>query len=236
MKRKTYFHFKQFSVRHDRCTMKVGTDAVVLGSWATVDKAKSILDIGTGSGVIALIAAQRKSDARIDAVEIETQNVEQARENVLNSPWAEKISVHNISVQEFQPTYSYDVIISNPPYFNNSQLPPDQRRHQSRHTVSLDYESLLASVKRMLNPDGRFNVILPFTEGLQFIALADEYELFCSRQYSFKTRADKPIERWLLEFSFRELAKEEGEILLYEKGLVWSDAYIRLTRDFYIKL
>lgn len=236
MKRKTYFHFKQFSVRHDRCTMKVGTDAVLLGSWATVDKAKRILDIGTGSGVIALIVAQRKSDAQIDAVEIETQNVEQARENVLNSPWAENISVHNISIQEFLPTNSYDVIVSNPPYFNNSQLPPDKHRHKSRHTVSLDYESLLAAVKRMLNPDGRFSVILPFTEGLQFIALAGEYELFCSRQYSFRTRAEKPVERWLLEFSFQELAKESGEVLLYEKGLVWSDSYIRLTRDFYIKL
>jgi len=236
MKRKTYFHFKQFSVRHDRCTMKVGTDAVLLSSWADVNKAENILDIGTGSGVIALIMAQRTADAVIDAVEIEIQNVEQAKENVLNSPWDEKISVHNISIQEFLPTRSYDVIISNPPYFNNSQLPPDQHRHKSRHTVSLDYKSLLVAVKRMLNPNGRFNVVLPFTEGLQFITLAAKYELFCSRQYSFRTRREKPIERWLLEFSFHELAKEEGEILLYEKGLVWSDAYVRLTSDFYIKL
>lgn len=236
MKRKTYFHFKQFSVRHDRCTMKVGTDAVLLGSWAFVNKASRVLDIGTGSGVIALIAAQRTKDARIDAVEIEEQNTAEARENAASSPWADRIFIHHVPIQEFRPSSPFDVIISNPPYFNNSQLPPDQRRHQSRHTVSLDYDSLLAAVKRLLLPDGKFNVILPFSEGLQFITLAAQYKLFCSRKYSFRTRPLKPIERWLLEFSFNDTPTEEGEVLLYEKGLDWSDSYIRLTRDFYLNL
>lgn len=236
MKRKTHFHFKQFTVRHDRCTMKVGTDAVLLGSWAVVGNAKNILDVGTGSGVIALMTAQRTGDATIDAVEIETQNAEQARENVLHSPWPTKVAVHNVPIQEFTGGTQYDVIISNPPYFNNSQEPPDERRHQARHTVSLDYVALISCVRRLLKPGGKFNVILPYAEGLQFIDLAAQYKLNCSRKYSFRTRQAKPIERWLLEFTYNQSMTEEGEILLYEKGLVWSDSYVELTRDFYLKV
>lgn len=236
MKRKTHFHFKQFAVRHDRCAMKVGTDAVLLGSWVIVNDAKRILDIGTGSGVIALMAAQRTSDAQIDAIEIEKSDAEQARENVLNSPWPTRVFVHNVPVQEFTTDNPYDVIISNPPYFNNSQLPPDERRHQTRHTVSLDYISLINAVRRHLKPDGKFNVILPFTEGLQFIELAAQSGLFCSRKYSFRTRPAKPIERWLLEFLYQELPIEKGEVVLYEKGLEWAESYVTLTRDYYLKL
>ena len=192
--------------------MKVGTDAVLLGSWANVDEAQRILDIGTGSGVIALMAAQRTRATMIDAVEIEKHDAEQAKENVLNSPWPARVFVHSMSIQEFSTPDLYDVIISNPPYFNNSQLPPDQRRHQTRHTVSLNYNTLIVTVCRLLKPDGRFNVILPFAEGLQFIDLAARSQLFCSRKYSFRTRLAKPIERWLLEFSYHKLKCEEGEV------------------------
>lgn len=236
MKRKTHFHFKQFAVRHDQCTMKVGTDAVLLGAWANISNAKRILDIGTGSGVIALMAAQRTSDTRIDAVEIQRQDAEQASENVVNSPWPTRIFVHNIGIQEFTVPEAYDVIVSNPPYFNNSLEPPDKRRHQTRHTVSLNYGTLITAVRSFLKPDGRFNVILPYTEGLQFIELAAQSMLYCSRKFSFRTRSTKPIERWLLEFSYQKAPIEEGEVKLYEKGLEWSESYVALTQDFYLKL
>jgi len=237
MKRKTHFHFKQFSLQHDRCSMKVGTDAVLLGSWANVKTAKSILDIGTGSGIIALMVAQRtSSDTKIDAVEIEKQDAKQALENILNSPWPDKISIHHLPVQEFLPPKRYDVIISNPPYFNNSHEPPDKRRHQTRHTISLSYEALISSSERLLNRDGKFNIILPYTEGLQFITRALQKKLFCTRKYSFRTRSEKPIERWLLDFSTQEQYLEVGEIVLYKEGLTWSDSYVCLTRDFYLKL
>lgn len=216
--------------------MKVGTDAVLLGSWAIVNKAKRILDIGTGSGVIALMAAQRTPDALIDAVELEQDDADQARVNVLNSPWPERVFVHNGAIQEFHTAERYDVIISNPPYFNNSQVPPDKRRHQTRHIVSLDYNTLTSIVRRLLKPDGKFNVILPYTEGLQFIEVAAQSKLFCSRKYSFRTRTTKPIERWLLEFSYQKLPTDEDEIILYEKGLDWSASYVALTRDYYHKL
>ncbi|SHH73317.1 tRNA1Val (adenine37-N6)-methyltransferase [Chryseolinea serpens] len=242
MKRKTHFQFKQFEVQHDRSTMKVGTDAVLLGAWAHVANATRILDIGTGSGIIALMAAQRTpSTTQIDAVEIEGQDAAQAAENFLASPWSERLHIHVAPIQDYPPSppfhpYLYDVILSNPPFFINSQEPPNKRRHEARHTVTLDHASLLAAADRLLQPQGTLNVVLPYTEGLQFIDLAKQHGFFCTRQYSFRTREGKPIERWLLEFSRKERATETGEILLYKEKLEWSDSYVELTRDFYLKL
>ena len=233
----THFHFKQFSVRHDRCSMKVGTDGVLLGAWADVSDATDLLDIGTGSGVIALMLAQRTSpDTHIEAVEIEEEDATQANENVTASPWPGKVNVHHKPVQTFHSDRCYDLIVSNPPFFINSQKPPGDRRTRTRHTTSLDYETLLNSVVTLLNESGRFNVVLPFTEGLHFIELAQRVGLYCTRKYSFRTRAEKPIERWLLEFSKHATKTEEGEILLYSNDLNWSDGYKQLTREFYLKV
>src|SRR6266850_1577807 len=145
------FTFKQFIVHHDRCAMKVGTDAVLLGAWAGAAGAKTILDIGTGSGIIALMLAQRTpSYARIDAVEIEQSDFLQASENAQNSPWPEKIIVHHTSIQEYQTDSQYDLIICNPPYFINSLLPPSPFRKQARHAALLPNRDLLTAVKRLL--------------------------------------------------------------------------------------
>lgn len=240
MKRKTHFQFKQFEVQHDRSTMKVGTDAVLLGAWAHVANASRILDIGSGSGIIALMAAQRTPPTtRIDAVEIEEQDAAQAAENFSASPWGDRLHVYVSAIQEFtppRPPSLYDVIVTNPPYFINSQEPPSKRRHEARHTVTLDHGDLLAAAGHLLLPQGTFNVVLPYTEGLQFITLAQQHGFFCSRQYSFRTREGKPIERWLLEFSRTERDIESGEILLYKEKEEWSDSYMALTRDFYLKL
>ncbi len=229
------FRFKQFTIQHDRCTMKVGTDAVLLGAWAKITSAKHVLDIGTGSGVIALMLAQRTSPlCTIDAVEIEPIDAQQATDNVLQSPWPNKVRVFNTSIQEFKPPHFYDLIISNPPYFINSEKPPDVRRQQTRHTSLLSFESLLSCVNRLLTPNGKFNIILPYTEGFQFVELARQSKLFCTRQVSFRTRLEKPIERWLLEFSRVESTSERDEILLYENGLMWSAKYHALTQEFYL--
>ncbi|MBL0739762.1 tRNA1(Val) (adenine(37)-N6)-methyltransferase [Chryseolinea lacunae] len=247
MKRKTHFQFKQFVVQHDRCTMKIGTDAVLLGAWGNVTPATRgmidlpspvrILDIGTGSGVIAIMAAQRSSDqTQIDAVEIETQDALQATENFAASPWSARLHLHTTPIQDFSPGYQYDVIVSNPPYFINSQEPPDKRRLEARHTVSLDYDTLLTVVKRLLKPEGRFSVILPYTEGLQFMTLAQKAGMFCRRQCSFRTRLEKPIERWMLEFAWANGEVETDEVLLYDEGVHWSASYVALTKDFYLKM
>ncbi|HTE30512.1 MAG TPA: methyltransferase [Chryseolinea sp.] len=236
MKRKSHFHFKQFTLRDDQCTMKVGTDGALIGAWADFGGALEILDIGTGSGLIALMAAQRSLPAAfIDGVEIANADARQAAENVLNSPWPLKVAIHRCSIQEFQPQKSYDVIITNPPFFFNSLESPDKRRQQTRHAASLDHNTLIESAKRLLKSEGRLNIILPYTEGLTFIRQARTHAFFCRRKFIFKTRRDKPPERLLLEFRFTENPPDEGEIILYEEGLNWSEEYRRLTADFYLE-
>jgi len=232
------FRFKQFTVHHDRCTMKVGTDAVLLGAWASIGQQTSILDIGTGTGVIAIMLAQRTvATARIDAVEVEGEDAAQARENVSQSPWPDKVEVFQVPIQQFLPGKLYNVIVSNPPYFVNSQPPPDQRRVHARHTVLLDFDTLIDSVVRLLSPSGIFSTILPYTEGLDFIRRAAG-RLHCTRRCSFRSRAEKPVERLLLEFSRQPNPTEESELILYSDSnkQEWSDAYKALTQAFYLRL
>ena len=237
--RKSLFRFKKFSVSHASSTMKVGTDAVVLGAWTHVGDAKNILDIGTGNGIIALMLAQRSHDlAEIDAVEIEKRDAMQAKENFSKSAWSHKLNIHHLSIQDFYPHKRYDVIVSNPPYFSNSQSPSDEKRYHARHTIKLNHNDLTTAAQRLLEPDGKFSVVLPFNEGNQFIALAESKMLFCSRRFSFRTRSQKGIERWLMEFRRRPQTMETGEILLYKNKSdeIWDDSYVNLTRDFYLKL
>lgn len=234
MKSGTHFHFKQFSVRHDRCTMKVGTDAVLLGAWVNVIDAENVLDIGTGSGVIALILAQRTSDSsKIYSVEIEKDAAEQAVENIQSSPWPSKVSVQQVAIQDYFPDVRFDLIVSNPPYFNKSLKPPDNARHQVRHTASLSYDELLSAVVRLLSSRGKFNLILPYQEAINFTELAVGHKLICTRRHHFQTRTEKAVERTLLEFSKISEPIDEGEILLYDKGVEWSPGYRSLVTDFY---
>jgi tRNA1Val (adenine37-N6)-methyltransferase len=233
----TPLHFKQFSIHQEKCAHKVGTDGTLLGAWASFENATRVLDIGTGTGLIALMAAQRTSSQTIvEAVELSQAACEQARENISRSPWNDKIKVHHTSIQEFTSTQQFDCIVSNPPYFNNSFKSPNPQRVVPRHTDTLSFESLLLQVKRLLTIGGKFSLILPFTEGLHFIEMAKTHSFFISRQWSFRTRSGKPIERWLLEFSTQYVEIDKGEVLLYNKGDDWSDEYKRLTHEFYLKL
>lgn len=237
MKRRADFHFKKFSVAHDRSTHKVGTDGVLLGAWVNVGHAKRILDIGTGTGVIALMLAQRSIDtAHIDAIEIESGDASQAEENIRRSPWPEKIHVINTSVQAYIPSMKYDLIVSNPPYFINSWKPPDNKRSAARHTHELSYEELLHATSRLLNDQGVFGVILPYLEGTMFIEMAKSSKLFPRRQLIFRSRNNKPPERILVEFSRQQPDPESEELILHSEGNNWSDAYKNLTRDFYLKI
>lgn len=233
----SHFHFKQFSIRHDRSTMKVGTDGVLLGAWVAVDGADAILDVGTGSGIIALMLAQRTAPhTLIHAVEIEASDAAQATENVAHSHWPDKVKVFQSSIQDFDAQVQYDHIVSNPPYFVNSQEPPDARRVEVRHTTKLSHEELLMTAVRLLKPTGKLSIILPYTEGHQCIARALRHDLFCVRQTNFRTRAGKPIERLLLTFAFKMSPVDHGEILLYNGDNDWSSEYRALTREFYLKL
>lgn len=235
-KKDTQFHFKQFSVRHDRSGMKVGTDGVLLGAWADVTKATHILDIGTGTGVIALILAQRtRPSVQIEAVEIDEHACTDAAENFNSSAWASRITLHHKPVQKITPTNVFDLIISNPPFFQNSYKPPTPKRVTARHTEDLTFSEILEITDNLLTESGKLNIILPYSEGTQFIALAKKKNFICSRKWSFRTRKEKPVERLLLEFSRKYQACEEGEILLYQKAEEWSGQYKNLIQNFYLK-
>jgi tRNA1Val (adenine37-N6)-methyltransferase len=230
------FRFKQFTIHDDQCEMKVGTDGVLLGAWVNIANARFILDIGTGSGLIALMLAQRTPPGTfIDAVEPAARDVEQARSNVSSSPWHDRVRIHQCAIQDFQPSRSYDLIVSNPPYFSSSLLPPSGQRAQARHTVGLTHYELLNSVSRLLASDGRLAVVLPASEGDRFRHLAGNAGLSVMRSLAFYTRPGKKQERWLFEMcrSGREIQPEV--LTLYGgKGSEWSAAYRNLTGDFYL--
>lgn len=230
------FDFKQFSVHHDRTIMKVGTDGVLLGAWADVSNATRILDVGTGSGVIALMLAQRSnSEVQIDAIDISQDACEQARENIFQSPWPKKISVTHMSIQEYD-SEPYDLIISNPPFFSNSYKPPSSGRIVARHTETLTHTELLTHSKRLLQPTGRLNLVLPETEANHLKTLAENSNWFCTRKCVFRSRISKPPERVLMELKLEAAPINMQELTLYEIDQEWSEGYRALTKDFYLKL
>lgn len=231
------FRFKQFSLEDDRCAMKVGTDAVLLGAWVNVEGASRILDVGTGCGIIALMLAQRTtSEVMIEGIEVEPIDAAQAQENSNQSPWANRVHIHSVALQDFKSPTRYDLILSNPPYFINSQLPPTAHRAQARHTQTLSFGELIYHSLRLLNANGRLAVILPFEEGNLFQSLAEQQGLFPTSRLAFYSRQGKSQERWLLEFSKIKLPIKEDHLILHGEGESWSDDYKNLTRAFYLKL
>ncbi|PLX23788.1 MAG: tRNA (adenosine(37)-N6)-methyltransferase TrmM [Marinilabiliales bacterium] len=231
-----YFKFKQFTIYQDRCAMKVGTDGVLLGAWANCENAKTVLDIGTGTGLIALMIAQR-SKALIDAIEIDNEAVSQAQENVDKSVWVERINIINQSFQTFQGSVdsTYDLIVSNPPYFQNSLFAPDQKRTNARHNANLELEELIIGTKKLLNQDGNFTVILPYLEGNMFIVKAAELGLYCIRQTKVLPKPNREPKRLLLEFAHIKKPLVEQEIIIeLNKRHEYSEAYKNLTKDFYL--
>lgn len=213
----------------------MGTDGVLLGAWANTKGANRILDIGTGTGVIALMLAQRTSDVtHIDALDISTEEYQQANENFQASKWSERLKAHHCAFQNYHAP-PYDLIVSNPPFFIDSAKPPDTERVRARHTDTLSPENLLTHASRLLNANGKFGVILPVTEGELFITLAKKFKLHCVRRCEFHSRKHKPAERFLLEFQFLEKPCALEKLVLYVKDEVWTEEYKSLTRDFYLK-
>lgn len=216
--------------------MKVGTDAVLLGAWAVVEQAKTILDIGTGSGVIAIMMAQRSSEeTKIDAVEILIEDAQQASNNVSNCPWPEKITVSNNRIQDFYPGKKYDLIVCNPPFFSNSLLPPNEKRSKARHPNTLSLDELIAATIRLLLPNGKLCIILPFAESETFTTKARSNKLLLHRLTRFFTRSGKLQERSLMQFAFTHQSPREESLFLYEANDEWTEGYHQLTKDFYLE-
>lgn len=231
------FAFKQFVIKQEHSAMKVNTDAVLLGSWIVPGSSKSILDIGTGTGVIALMMAQ-KSDAQITAIDIDKYSAEEASYNVQHSIFKHRISVKNIAFQDFAKTNSlkFDLAVSNPPYFVGSLPANDINRTNARHTNSLSFEDLISGAKRLLSPKGKFCLILPKNEALNFREMAEQQGFHLSKLLRVRTRADKDSEkRHLMQFEFTPTDFSE-ETLVIEKGgrHDFTEEYKNLTKDFYL--
>lgn len=229
------FAFKKFVIHQDHCAMKVGTDGVLLGSWA--NGGKRILDIGTGTGLIALMMAQRYTDATIDAVEIDHDAALQAYENVSNTEFANRIKIVERAIQHYSTQDKYNAIVSNPPFFIDSLLNPNAQRSTARHACALKYCELFATVKALLDTDGEFSAIIP-TECLQaFIAEAYKAGLAMSRQCAVRTTPRKQPKRHLVAFHHADYKceREMEEVCLQDIDGSRSEWYAQLTADFYIK-
>jgi tRNA1Val (adenine37-N6)-methyltransferase len=233
----SYFSFKQFTVYHDQCAMKVGTDGVLLGSWAAIENASRVLDVGTGTGLIAIMLAQR-SEAVVDGVEIDESACRQARRNAESNPWHGRINLFHDSFQHFSETtsYRYNVIVSNPPYFQDSLRPQTKSKTMAKHNVGLTYDTLLSCTSGLLLPEGRFSVIIPATDQKQFEGLADFYRLKPSRLTWIRPVPGKEYSRCLMEFSTgTDYTWKEDELVIRNGDGVkgYSMEYIELTKEFY---
>lgn len=232
-----YFQFKQFTVFHDKCAMKVGADGVTLGAWADVSDTETILDVGCGSGLIALMLAQR-CDAEITAIDIDENCIIQTKENVDKSPWDNRINVIHTSFQDFADRFSgrFDLIVSNPPFFVNSLKNPSESRSNARHTDTLPHSDLLKNAKKILAEKGRFCLILPVTEGEEFIEMAIKEGLFIARKIFVFPNDKKPAKRLLIEFRREKFACETGKIKIEKSRGIYNEEYAELVKDFYLKL
>jgi tRNA1Val (adenine37-N6)-methyltransferase len=231
-----YFQFKQFTVWHDRCAMKVNTDGVILGAWAPVENTQSVLDIGSGTGVIAIMLAQRCPDANIIGVEIEPDASTQAKENCKNSPWSHRIEIIQDDFRHFQNNClnQFDLIVSNPPFFQQSLRNPDSKRHLARHNDSLSSRELISGVKNLLQPHGSFAVIIPYEN----IEIEDEtwiQGLYLQQILSIRTRENKPFSRKILLFKTEKPVKIiQDTLTIHQATGAYSDDYKNLTKEFYL--
>ena len=236
------FQFKEFEVKHARSAMKIGTDAVLLGAWATGNHpVNSILDIGAGTGILALQLAQRFSAETIDAVELDPDAFEECVENFENSPWSDRLYCYHASFTEFYSEIEekYDLIVSNPPFFTE---PPkleisNVSREKARFQEHLGFEELLQGVSVLLSEKGEFSVVLPFSEQEKFISIANKYQLYISEILNVRGQPTSPIKRTMLKFRRNETQNiSTKELTIEHSRHDYTQDYIDLVKDFYLKM
>ena len=232
---KVMFQFKQFTIEQELCAMKVGTDGVLLGAWA--QGGRRVLDVGTGTGIIALMLAQRYPEAQVVAIDIDEGAVRQARQNVAQSPFSGRVEVLRKSVQEFDGVngfygrdgfYGYDAIISNPPFFIDSLAAPDEQRNVARHTQTLTYTELMQTAWRLLSDEGELSVVVPFDYRKRMEDEAIFVGFFPCRVCAVKTTERKPAKRYLLSFKKHPCRCEQEQLT------IGSEMYQKLTKEFYL--
>lgn len=230
------FRFKQFYVQHDRCAMKVGTDGILLGAAADIQKAKRILDLGTGSGLIALMLAQRSApDCRICAVELDSQAAQQAAENVANSIWADKIQIYQQDIAQFcqQTQHKFDLIVANPPYFASGVDCRDTQRASARYISQQSHLDWLNLAAHCLNPQGKIQFILPYEAAKLLIKST---ALFCAQCLEIFSKPNKAPQRMIVSFQREPCLTQTQQLLIYNQQNQYSPEFIALTREFYLKM
>jgi len=219
--------------------MKIGTDAVLLGAWATIaHNPTSVLDIGSGTGIIALMLAQRSNAQDVDAIEIEENAYEQCVENFENSSWNDRLYCYHASLEEFTEEIedTYDLIISNPPFYSEKNKSADKGRKLARFEEALPFDHLIESAAKLLSANGKFEIIIPYKEESRFIELASKVKLFSNRILRVKGSPTVEIKRSLIEFSFTEAELKPKELIIETERHQYTKDYIRLTKDFYLKM
>ena len=236
------FHFKEFSIDQDKTAMKVGTDAVLLGAWCSLESyPDTILDVGSGTGLISLMMAQRSDAETIDAVEIDPNAYEQSVANFEKSDWSDRLFCYHSSFQDFseemkEEDEEYDLIISNPPFYNDNFETNDTSRNTARFTSALSFKELLESASKILSDSGIFTIIIPFKEQTVFVSLAAKYKLYLNRVCSVRGTESSEIKRSMLEFSFYQKEVEETTLVIEKARHKYTQEYINLTKDFYLKM
>jgi len=231
-----YLKFKQFTIYQDKTAMKVGVDSVLLGAWTVVDSSNSILDIGTGTGLLGLMLAQ-KSKAKITAIEIDESAFKQAVENVADSKWNMKIKVLNISLQDFckDNNSKFDLIISNPPYFINSLKSIQKQRSIARHDGSLNLDDLFSGVKKLLSLKGKFSLIYPYEQKEQLLKMSENYNLYPIKILIVRGNENKKPNRVIVEFTYNKTEIEIKEINIRNSLTnTYSDKYKEITKNYYL--
>jgi tRNA1Val (adenine37-N6)-methyltransferase len=236
------FQFKEFTIHQDKTAMKVGTDGVLLGAWCSVDNyPDSILDIGSGTGVISLMIAQRSDAMTIDAVEVDADAYEQTVENFEKSDWGDRLYCYNATFQEFANEISeeeetYDLIVSNPPFYTDAFETESNARNKARFTSSLSFEELIKGVSKILSKNGIFSIVVPFKEEANMMNIAKEYHLFLNKSCRVQGNKTTEIKRSLLEFSFQQTVIHKTHLIIEIERHVYTEDYINLTKDFYLKM
>jgi tRNA1Val (adenine37-N6)-methyltransferase len=227
------FSLKQFDIRQDRTAMKVGTDGLLLGAWA--QGGSRVLDIGTGTGLIALMMAQRFPDAHVDGIDIDADAAAQAEDNARLSPFADRVAVRCVSLQEFEIEREYDSIVCNPPFFTQSLQSPDSKRTLARHSVALPFDDLFRHARRLLSEDGVLSIVVPSDALSQIETAAAMNGMFLVRRCLVRTTRKKPVRRLLLSFSQKPSPFQNEEGIIQEAINEPSEWYRNLTSDFLLK-